>query len=78
MVTKAEILKQVEENNVEFIRFWFTDINGILKSFAITKDELEGGLKGVEEDYKLAEPMELNLYHLNDEERAERGIRYSA
>ena len=36
---------------------------------------LQAGLKGIEEGYKLAEPMELNLYHLTDEERAERGIK---
>ncbi|MFA6431530.1 MAG: glutamine synthetase family protein [Candidatus Margulisiibacteriota bacterium] len=44
MVTKEDILKQVKDNNVEFIRLWFTDINGILKSFAIGNDELEGAL----------------------------------
>ncbi|MCX5750410.1 MAG: glutamine synthetase family protein [Candidatus Saganbacteria bacterium] len=44
MTTKEEIFKQVKENNVEFIRLWFTDINGILKSFAISPDELEGAL----------------------------------
>ena len=44
MTTKEEILKQVKDNDVEFIRLWFTDINGILKSFAIGKDELEGAL----------------------------------
>jgi glutamine synthetase len=36
---------------------------------------LSAGLKGIEEGYKLAEPMELNLYHLTDEERTERGIK---
>jgi len=44
MPTKEEILKQVKDNNVEFIRLWFTDINGILKSFAVGPDELEGAL----------------------------------
>lgn len=44
MVTKEDIIKQVKDNDVEFIRLWFTDINGILKSFAITKDELENAL----------------------------------
>jgi glutamine synthetase len=43
--TKDEIIEQVIENDVEFIRLWFTDINGILKSFAITEDELETALK---------------------------------
>ncbi|MCX5749932.1 MAG: glutamine synthetase family protein [Candidatus Saganbacteria bacterium] len=44
MTSKEEILKQVKDNNIEFIRLWFTDINGILKSFAIGPDELEGAL----------------------------------
>jgi glutamine synthetase len=43
--TKDEIFEQVIENDVQFIRLWFTDINGILKSFAITQDELETALK---------------------------------
>jgi glutamine synthetase len=41
----AEILKRVEEDEVEFIRFWFTDIQGQLKSFAVGKDELEAALE---------------------------------
>lgn len=44
MSSKDEIFEQVQENDVEFIRLWFTDLNGILKSFAITQDELENGL----------------------------------
>jgi len=44
MSPKEKILEQVIENDVEFIRLWFTDINGILKSFAITQDELENAL----------------------------------
>jgi glutamine synthetase len=36
---------------------------------------LSAGLKGIEEEYKLSDPMEFNLYHLTDEERAERGIK---
>jgi len=42
--TKAEILKQVKEHNVKFIRLWFTDVLGFLKGFAITPNELEGAL----------------------------------
>jgi glutamine synthetase len=45
MPTKAEILKLVKDNDVEFIRLWFTDLNGILKSFSIGKEELEGALE---------------------------------
>ncbi len=36
------VLRQVEENGIKFIRLWFTDVLGFLKSFAITPDELEG------------------------------------
>ncbi len=35
------VLKTVEERGVRFIRLWFTDILGFLKSFAITPAELE-------------------------------------
>ncbi len=42
--TKADILKLVKENDVKFIRLWFTDVLGQVKSFAITDKELEGAL----------------------------------
>ena len=35
------VLKTVEERGVRFVRLWFTDILGFLKSFAITPAELE-------------------------------------
>lgn len=41
---KEKVLKQAYDNDVKFVRFWFTDVLGALKSFAITIDELEGGL----------------------------------
>lgn len=41
---KEYILKLANENRVKFIRLWFTDILGFLKSFAITIDELEDAL----------------------------------
>ncbi|MBN1827639.1 MAG: glutamine synthetase [Deltaproteobacteria bacterium] len=41
---KENVLKQVKENNVRFIRLWFTDVLGMLKSFAISPEELEGAL----------------------------------
>jgi len=37
---KEYVLKMVKEHDVKFIRFWFTDILGSLKSFAITVEEL--------------------------------------
>jgi len=42
--TKDDVLKLVKDNKVKFIRLWFTDIKGKLKSFAITPEELEGAL----------------------------------
>ena len=42
---KEFVLKTAHENNVKFIRLWFTDILGFLKSFAITVEELEGALE---------------------------------
>jgi glutamine synthetase len=43
--SKEYVLKMAKENDVRFIRLWFTDILGILKSFAISVDELEGALE---------------------------------
>jgi glutamine synthetase len=43
---REDVLAQARENNVKFIRLWFTDILGTLKSFAITADELEDALDG--------------------------------
>ena len=42
--TKEEILRIVEEEDVEFIRMQFTDIFGVLKNMAITKGQLEKAL----------------------------------
>jgi glutamine synthetase len=44
--SKQSILQEAKDNNVKFIRLWFTDILGTLKSFAITVDELEDALDG--------------------------------
>ncbi|MBN1384359.1 MAG: glutamine synthetase [Elusimicrobia bacterium] len=43
--TKQEILKLAKQNDVKFIRLWFTDILGQVKSFSITDKELEGALE---------------------------------
>jgi glutamine synthetase len=40
------VLQEAKDSNVKFIRLWFTDILGTLKSFAITVDELEDALDG--------------------------------
>jgi glutamine synthetase len=42
---KEYVLKAAKENNVHFVRLWFTDILGFLKSFAITINELETSLE---------------------------------
>jgi glutamine synthetase len=42
---KEYILKTAKEHDVKFIWLWFTDILGILKSFAITVEELEGAME---------------------------------
>src|SRR5215218_3160616 len=39
------VLRTVEERDVRFIRLWFTDVLGFLKSFAITPAELEGAFE---------------------------------
>src|SRR5213593_2946543 len=41
---RERVLREVNEQGVKFIHLWFTDIEGHLKSFAITPAELEGAL----------------------------------
>src|SRR5438045_6200695 len=36
----------VDEHDIRFIRFWFTDILGQLKSFSINKEELDDAFEG--------------------------------
>ncbi len=43
--SREYVLKMVKEHDVKFIWLWFTDILGMLKSFAITVEELEGALE---------------------------------
>jgi len=42
---KDYVLQVTKEHDVKFIRLWFSDILGMLKSFAITVEELEGALE---------------------------------
>ncbi|HOK80073.1 MAG TPA: glutamine synthetase family protein, partial [bacterium] len=44
-MTSKDVLKMVKENDVRFVRLWFTDLLGQVKSFAITSRELEGALE---------------------------------
>jgi len=41
---KEYVLKKARDNKIKFIRLWFTDVQGMLKSFSITVEELEGAL----------------------------------
>jgi glutamine synthetase len=42
--TVEDVMKVVKERNASFIQFWFTDVLGILKSFAVTPTQLDEGL----------------------------------
>ncbi|MDK2897598.1 MAG: glutamine synthetase [Candidatus Atribacteria bacterium] len=43
--SKEEVINFCQENRVKFIRLWFTDVLGSLKSFAIPIEELENALQ---------------------------------
>ncbi|MDI6781760.1 MAG: glutamine synthetase family protein [bacterium] len=43
--TKEDVFRLVKDNDVRFIRLWFTDMLGQLKSFAITSAELEHAME---------------------------------
>ncbi|UCF85669.1 MAG: glutamine synthetase [Desulfobacteraceae bacterium] len=40
-----DVKKVVKEKDISFIQFWFTDVLGFLKSFAVTPSELDEGLR---------------------------------
>ncbi len=42
---KVEVLKQIDERKVKFIRLWFTDLAGNLKGFMVPRDEMERGFE---------------------------------
>src|SRR6201995_1789991 len=44
--TQEEVIAFVEERGIRFIRLWFTDILGRLKSFSINAAELEDAFEG--------------------------------
>ena len=37
----SAVMKRIEENDIKFIKLWFTDILGFLKSFTVPREELE-------------------------------------
>jgi glutamine synthetase len=41
---RKEVLERIKDERVEFLLLWFNDIEGHLKSFAITPSEIEGAL----------------------------------
>lgn len=45
-ITKADILRIIEEENVNFFRIQFCDINGFLKNVAIPRSQIEKALEG--------------------------------
>ena len=44
VATRRAVLKRMRAENVEHVLFWFTDIEGHLKSFAVTPAEMEEAL----------------------------------
>ena len=42
---KQYVLKMAKEHDVKFVRFWFTDILGLLKNFAVPVEQLEDALE---------------------------------
>ena len=44
--TAEDVKALVEERDIRFIRLWFTDILGQLKSFSINADELDDAFEG--------------------------------
>ncbi len=41
---RKQVLKEMQDQGVEYLLLWFTDLEGHLKSFAVTPSEVEGAL----------------------------------
>src|SRR5262245_24688655 len=41
---RRQVLREVDESEIKFVKLWFTDVVGRLKSFAITREELDDAL----------------------------------
>ncbi|HTG50141.1 MAG TPA: glutamine synthetase, partial [Gemmatimonadales bacterium] len=41
-----DVIAEVDKRNIRFIRLWFTDVLGQLKSFSINSSELEDAFAG--------------------------------
>src|SRR5579872_4709509 len=44
--TAEEVIRNVRERDIRFVRLWFTDILGQLKAFSINTTELEDAFEG--------------------------------
>src|SRR2546426_11347248 len=44
VATRRAVLKRIRDEKIEHVLFWFTDLEGHLKSFAITPQEMEDAL----------------------------------
>ena len=56
------VLRTIEERGVKFVRLWFTDVAGTLKSVAIAPAEVEGAFaEGLGFD---GSAIELSLIHI--------------
>src|SRR3954451_12720100 len=42
--TRREVLAEIESRSIEDVLLWVTDLEGHLKSFSITRTEVEGAL----------------------------------
>jgi glutamine synthetase len=57
---QAFVLRTLEERNIRFIRLWFTDVLGFLKSVAIAPAELENAFtEGIGFDGQMAHQPQL-------------------
>src|SRR3990167_8146137 len=61
--SKEFVLSKADEFNVKFVRLWFSDILGLLKSFAITIDELKEAM----EEGKFFDGAAIEGFARNDE-----------
>jgi len=52
---RDKVIRDVTQAEVKFIRLWFTDVVGRLKSFAITRDELDEGLEILDDVLTIAD-----------------------
>lgn len=45
VLTNEDVLENLKENNVTFVNIWFPDVLGVLKSFSIHVNEVQGALE---------------------------------